>query len=247
MKYLFYLTLSFLFINAGLAQTVELEIDQDTIPKNYVKVYKNFRYESLPDLVFDGPEFNYYVERQDLFGSGFGIAFEHHNNETGRFWEIGVSEIMFAGNNTTTTFIEVDTLLFQGFQEVDYKRMDFFAQLSFGMTLGEHETGKWRMTAAAALLPFFQSLEVDAGADKTLPVETKIIGASLAAIPAFQFKIFKKGLLEISLPIRLLRAGGFTGESGNPFLNLHERQQTTADVDFVPSIYELRIGLALGL
>jgi len=247
MRSLFYLLITFFLVQSTFAQDTMTAMEEDTIPKNFIKVYKNFRYESLPDLVFDGNDFNYYVERQDIFASGFGVAFAHHNNETGKFWEIGVAELMFAGSNTTTSFIEVDTLLFQGFQEVNYKRRDIFGQLSVGMTLGESDSGKWRMTAAAAVLPFFQSLEIDPGKEQTLAVNANIIGASLAAIPSFQFRLFKKGYLEISLPIRVLRAAGFAGESGNPFLNLHERQQTTADVDFVPSIYELRIGLALGL
>ncbi len=223
-----------------------VEVDTTKMPNNFIKIFKNFRYESLPDLVFDGPEFNYFVERQDLFGSGVGIAFSH-SNDNGNFWEIGLAEMMFSGSNETTTYIEVDTLLYQNYRQQSYARRDFFGHIAYGFTLGEGETGKWRMTAAAALMPFLQSIDVLSEDDESLNVSANIVGVSIAAYPAVQFKIFKKGYLDISLPIRIFRAASFTGDSGNPFLNLREVQQSTADIDFVPSIYELRLGLSIGL
>lgn len=237
--------ISFLSSFALNAQDLPI-LDSFPSAKNFIKIYKNFRYESLPDLVFDGADFNYFVERQDFFYSGFGVGFSHFR-ENGHFWEIGLAEIMFSSKNKATTFIEVDTLLYQDFQEVSYNRKDFFGQLVYGITLGESDNSSWRMTAAAALLPFFQSIDVDAADESSLPVSANLIGGTLALYPAFQFRIFKKGYLEISVPIRLLRAAAFTGDSGNPFLNLKERQQTTSDIDFAPSVYEFRLGLAIGL
>ncbi len=245
MRSLIYSTLFAFSVICLNAQDVT-EIDTMPVPNNFIKIYKNFRYESLPDLVFNGADFNYYVERQDLFGNGFGIAF-NHTKDNGNFWEIGLAEMNFAGSNKTTSYRELDSLFYQDYREVEYKRQDFYVNLAYGITLGEGDTGKWRMTAAAALMPFFQSIDVSAIDEETLPVATNIIGASLAAYPAFQFRVFKKGFLEISLPIRLLRAAGFTGESGNPFLNLVETNRNSFDVDVLPSIYELRLGLSIGL
>jgi len=238
--------LIFMFLYSFLFAQDVIEVDTTKMPNNFIKIFKNFRYESLPDLVFDGPEFNYFVERQDLFGSGVGLAFSH-TNDNGNFWEIGLAEMMFSGSNETTTYIEVDTLLYQNYRQQSYTRRDFFGHLAYGITLGEGETGKWRMTAAAAIMPFLQSIDVQSADDQSLNVAANIVGVSIAAYPAIQFKIFKKGYLDISLPIRVLRAAAFTGDSSNPFLNLRERQQSTADVDFVPSIYELRLGLSVGL
>jgi len=239
-------TLIFLMASMFLFAQESVEIDTAQMPNNYIKIFKNFRYESLPDLVFDGPEFNYFVERQDLFGSGVGLAFSH-TKDNGHFWEIGLAEMMFSGSNETTTYIEVDTLLYQNYRQQSYTRKDFFGHFAYGITLGEGKTGKWRMTAAAAVMPFLQSMDVESADDQSLNVATNIVGVSLAAYPAFQFKVFKKGYLDISLPVRILRAAAFTGDSGNPFLNLRERQETTSDVDFAPSIYELRLGLSIGL
>ena len=96
-------------------------------------------------------------------------------------------------------------------------------------------------------MPFYQSINIDALDEETLPVSANIIGASLAAYPAFQFRVFKKGFLEISLPVRLLRLASFTGDSENPFLNLSETKRNSNDIDVLPSIYELRLGLSIGL
>jgi len=220
------------------------ETTQDTFPKNIIKLHKNFRYESLPDLVFDGEEFNFFVERQDIFAPGFGLTFTKETKK-GNLLEIGIAEVMFAKNRKAETFIEIDTLLYQDRNEITYNRFDFIGHLAYGTCLGESDNGKLRMNAVLAAMPFFQSFDIETS-EQVLATNTNILGVSLAAIPSFQFRVMKKGFIELSLPIRVLRLASVSQKEGNPFLNLRERQQTTSDFDFLPSVYELRLTFGIG-
>jgi len=174
------ISFSFLFCSITAFGQYLPEITLDTFPKTFIKIHKNFRYESLPDLIFDGDEFNFYVERQDIFGTGFGLTFSKETKK-GNIFEIGVAEVMFANKRKADTFIEIDTLLFQDRNEIRYNRFDFIGHLAYGTSLGVSDNGKWQMNALLAAMPFFQSFDIENG-EQVLATNTNILGVTLAAV-----------------------------------------------------------------
>lgn len=241
MKFLF----SFLFIALfGLGLQAQEEMTEDTKKYNYVKIHKNFRFESMPNLIFNGNDFNYFVQRQNFFAAGFGASYSRHL-KNGDFFEIGLAEFMIGNNTKATTWTEGDSLVYGRINDIEYKRLDLIFEINYALNLVESQSGKWRFLAGASLMPFLQSFDLEPQADG-FPVAINIVGATFTAYPAFQVKVFDNGWLDIRLPFQLMRFAGVAGSNEDDFLNLFEERQRTTDFEALPSIYEIRVGLAFG-
>lgn len=234
----------FLFLSAALFAQSEEEITKDSTKYNLIKIHKNFRFESMPNLIIDGDPFNYFIQRQNFFAGGFGISYLRNLKNDGQF-EVGIAEIMFGKGIKTTTWTEGDTLIYGRINEIEYKRLDIIGEINYAHKIGEAISGKWRFMAGASLMPFIQSFELGPTTDG-FPVSINIIGVTVSAYPAMQFKIFENGWIDLRIPFQLVRIAGVTGENEPEFLNLFEEQQRQTDFELLPPIYEVRIGLGIG-
>lgn len=236
--------LVYLFLASALfAQTEEPIVVEDSTKYNYIKIHKNFRFESMPNLIINGDDFNYFIQRQNFFASGFGLSYARQLKNKD-FFEIGIAEFFIGNGVKTTTWTEGDSLLYGRINEVEYKRLDLIGEINYAGIIGEADSGKWRFLAGASLMPFIQSFELEPSTDG-FPVSINIIGATVTAYPAMQFRIFDNGWIDLRLPFQLVRIAGVSGENEDDFLNLFEERQRQTDFELLPPIYEIRLGLSL--
>lgn len=210
---------------------------------NMIKLHKNFRFESLPNLIFNGDEFNYFVKRQNFFLPGLGISYTREF-KNGNTLEIGIAEFMSGQNTETTTWTEGDSLIYGRVNNITYKRRDLIGEINFAKCIGQGKTDNWRFYAGLSIMPFLQSFDLEQSEDG-FPVSINIVGATLTAYPAIQFKVFDNGWIDMRLPFQLIRAANVSGDNGDDFLNLFEEQQRETDFELLPAIYEFRIGLGI--
>ena len=219
----------------------DIEESVDSSRYNCIKIHKNFRFESMPHLIFNGTDFNYFIQRQNFFAPGFGISYTREL-KNGDFLEIGLAELMINNSTSTETWVEGDSLLYGKVRDVDYERMDIIGEINYAWKIGEGPDKGWRFLGGASIMPFIQSFDVLPVSDG-FPVTINVVGATFSAYPALQLKIFNNGWLDLRMPFQLMRIAGIGGDDESAFLNLFEEQQRKSDFELLPSIYEFRAGI----
>lgn len=218
---------------------------QDTVPKlKILKIYSN-----LSSSNFRTTNGNDTIITEDInssfFFGGFSPALSIQNTN-GNFHEFELAKLRLASQRAESIFNnvvnnEADSV---SLEEISNFEIGFRYEASW--TLKKDE-GKFQPYIGLANLLHFKSLNVRPNTSASFPTRDRILENSVAVIPRAQFKLSKKLILDINIPITLLKFSYSRNKTENIFLSPEERVEHISDLTFLPGSFCLRIGIGFKL
>ncbi len=209
-----------------------------------LKFYTDFAYEKVET---ETPADTFRIERNlsKQFAVNFAFGF-NKMYKNGVFWEASTMFRRLRFDENETEQILVNQNVSTPSRGSKTTEVDVATRFEVGFPIYSEDNGAQRLFIGAALDPsvFFNKLVPFT--TNVFPTTTVNMGLDLTAVPRWQMRMSERLILDVNVPIRLVKTVINFSQNDDPTFPISERMESGFNAKFSPNI-QLRVGLGIVL